>query len=102
MSHAVAAAAVAIGFAAAAAAAAPQPPSPATAPRVIQRACVGCHDIGVAAGKGRTPQEWSDTIDRMIDHGLDVSDAELAAVKTYLTKALPPGTQGPPRDLAGQ
>lgn len=102
MSRAIAVAIFAIGLAAAAAAGAQQPSSPASAPAIVQRACVGCHDIGIAAGKGRTPQEWSDTIDRMVDHGLDVSDAELAAVKTYLAKALPPGTLGPPKDLSGQ
>lgn len=78
-------------------------PSPAqSAAAVIQRACVGCHDISVAAGKGRTPQEWSDTIDRMVDHGVDASDAELAAVKAYLAKALPPGADGPPKELQAQ
>jgi hypothetical protein len=102
MSRVVAAIAV-IGSAAAAAASAQPPPSPApSAPAVIQRACVGCHDLAVAAGKGRTPQEWSDTIDRMTDRGVDASDAEIAAVKAYLVKALPPGTEGPPGDLAPQ
>jgi len=89
-----------IGVAATTAAWAQQPPSPAPSPlAVIQRTCVGCHDIGIAAGKGRSAQEWSDVIDRMVDHGLDVSDAELAAVKAYLAKALPPGVEGPPKEL---
>jgi mono/diheme cytochrome c family protein len=98
MSRFIAAAIAVIGVASAAAATAQQPPSPA--PAVIQRACVGCHDLAVAAGKGRTPQEWSDTIDRMTDRGVDASDAEIAAVKAYLAKTLPPGTEGPPKELA--
>jgi hypothetical protein len=96
----VAAAIVVIAIAAAAAASAQQPPSPApSAPAVIRRACVGCHELAVAAGKGRTPQEWSETIDRMTDRGVDASDAEIASVKAYLAKALPPGTEGPPKEL---
>ena len=55
-------------------------------------------NLGLAY-EGRTPQEWSDTIDRMVDRGVDASDAELSAVKAYLAKALPPGTQGPPKEL---
>lgn len=99
MPRAVAVAAAVIGLAAAAAAAAQPPSAQALAPKVIQRACVGCHELGVAAGKGRTPQEWSDTIDRMVDRGVDASDAEIAAVKAYLAKTLPPGTDGPPKEM---
>lgn len=100
MSRAIAAV-FAIGLAAAAAAAwAQQPPSLSlSAPAVIQRDCSGCHDLGMAAGRGRTAQEWSDVIDRMVDHGLAESDAELAAVKAYLAKALPPRAQGVPKEL---
>jgi hypothetical protein len=97
-------AAVVIAFVlTAAAAASAQQTSPApSAPAVIQRACVGCHELTIAAGMGRTAQEWSDVIDRMTDRGVDANDTELAAVKTYLAKALPPGVQGPPKDLLAQ
>ena len=99
MFRAAAAAFIVLGSAAAAASAQPAPSPAPSAPAVIQRACVGCHELAVAAGKGRSPQDWSDTIDRMTDRGVDASDAELAAVKAYLAKALPPGTQGPPKAL---
>jgi hypothetical protein len=100
MSRAIVAVVIAVTFAAAATAAAQQTPAPASsAPAVIQRACVGCHEIAVAAGKGRTPQEWSDTIDRMTDRGVDASDSEIAAVKAYLIKTLPPGKEGPPEEM---
>lgn len=84
---------------AAALAADPAPTASISAPAVIQRACVGCHDMAMAAGKGRSAAEWSDTIDRMADRGADATDAELAAVKAYLAKALPPGADGVPKDL---
>jgi len=92
---------ITFGFAACAAAAfTQQPASPApSAPGIIQRACVGCHDLAVAAGKGRSAEEWSDVVDRMVDHGVDATPAELAAVKAYLAKVLPPGAEGPPKAL---
>ncbi|MGZ3272481.1 MAG: c-type cytochrome [Caulobacteraceae bacterium] len=100
MSRVIAAVIIALGCASTAAASAEPTPSPAaSAPAVIQRACVGCHELSVAAGRGRTPQEWSDTIDRMVDRGVDASDSEIAAVKAYLAKTLPPGTEGPPKAL---
>jgi hypothetical protein len=100
MSRVLAIAISAIGLVAAATASAQQQPSPSlSAPAVIQRACVGCHDITTAAGHGRPAQEWSDTIDRMLDHGLDANEAEVAAVKAYLTKALPSGVEGVPKEL---
>lgn len=86
-------------FAATAFAAAAPPSAAPSAPAVILRDCVGCHDLTTAAGRGHTPQEWSDIVDRMVDHGLSESDAELAAVKAYLAKALPPGAQGAPKEL---
>jgi cytochrome c2 len=90
------------GLFAAAAALAADPGPAAIAPAVIQRACVGCHDLATAAGRGRTPAEWSDVIDRMADRGVDANESELAAVKAYLAKALPPGAEGAPKDLQPQ
>lgn len=73
--------------------------SPPSAPTVILRACVGCHDLSIAAGRGRSAAEWSDVIDRMTDRGVDANETELAAVKAYLAKALPPGAEGAPKEL---
>ena len=99
MSRIIAATLFATGLFAAAAALAADPAPPAAAPAVIARACVGCHELAVAAGRGRTAAEWSDVVDRMADRGVDASEAELAAVKAYLAKALPPGVDGPPKAL---
>jgi mono/diheme cytochrome c family protein len=56
---------------------------------LVQRACVGCHALEIVTGKGRSPQEWSDLVDRMADRGVDASDAELAQIKAYLAKTYP-------------
>lgn len=78
-------------------------PTPAPAPAfaqdqdmvgLVQRDCVGCHAIETVTGKGRTPDEWQEVIARMVDHGMSASDVELAQIKTYLAKTLPPPKAG--------
>jgi cytochrome c551/c552 len=56
---------------------------------LVQRDCVGCHAIETVIGRGRTPDEWQEVIDRMVDHGMSASEVELAQIKTYLAKTLP-------------
>lgn len=72
--------------------------APATAPAfaqdpsmvaLVQQDCVGCHAIETVTGKGRTPEEWQEVIDRMVDHGMNASEVDLAQIKTYLAKTLP-------------
>jgi hypothetical protein len=57
---------------------------------LVDRDCVGCHAIETVTGKGRSPEEWQDVIDRMIDHGMNASEVELGQIRTYLAKTLPP------------
>ena len=57
---------------------------------LVQRVCVGCHAWQTVTGQGHTPQEWGDLVDRMVDHGASASDAELAEIKAYLARTLPP------------
>ena len=56
---------------------------------LVQQDCVGCHAIETVTGKGRTPEEWQEVIDRMVDHGMNASEVDLAQIKTYLAKTLP-------------
>ncbi len=79
---------------AAAGAALAQGPAPAFAQdpsmvALVQQDCVGCHAIETVTGKGRTPEEWQEVIDRMVDHGMNASEVDLAQIKTYLAKTLP-------------
>lgn len=63
---------------------------------VLQSACTSCHDLSPIYAHGRSAQDWSDVVDRMVTYGASGSDADLAAMKAYLAKTLPPGASMPP------
>jgi mono/diheme cytochrome c family protein len=81
--------------AAAAAAAAPA----ADGEALLQSNCTSCHDLSPIMAHGRTAQEWSDLVDRMVTYGASGSDTDIAAIKAYLAKTLPPGST--PTNAAG-
>ena len=88
-------------LAAAAHAQAPTPAAPAApaasadGQALLQSSCTSCHDLGPVNAHGRTPQEWSDLVDRMVTYGASGSDSDLAAIKDYLAKTLPPSDAAP-------
>ena len=63
---------------------------------MLQSACTSCHDLSPIYAHGRSAQDWSDVVDRMVTYGASGSDADLAAMKAYLAKTLPPGASMPP------
>jgi hypothetical protein len=63
---------------------------------LLQADCTSCHDLGPVNAHGRSPQEWSDLVDRMVTYGASGSDSDLAAIKDYLAKTLPPSDAAPP------
>ena len=77
------------------------PAAPTAAPAssegqaLLQADCTSCHDLGPINAHGRTPQEWSDLVDRMVTYGASGSDSDLAAIKAYLAKTLPPSDSAP-------
>ena len=91
-------------------AAAPAPaPAPAEAPSAVapaptasegqallQSACTSCHDPSPVYAHGRSGQDWFDVVGRMVNYGASGGDADLAAMKAYLAKTLPPGASMPP------
>jgi len=59
---------------------------------VVQSACSQCHGIDVVISQGRTREEWTDVISRMIGSGAQLSDAEFGQVVDYLSTHFgPPG-----------
>lgn len=81
---------------------APAAAAPAAAPAassegqaLLQADCTSCHDLGPVNAHGRTAQEWSDLVDRMVTYGASGSDSDLAAIKAYLAKTLPPSDSAP-------
>lgn len=64
---------------------------------VTQKVCNVCHGVEVTLGKGRTRQQWQETIASMVARGAKASDQEFAQVLDYLAKNAPPngGPSGP-------
>ena len=46
--------------------------------------CTMCHTYDRIEQASKSSAEWESTIDRMVDHGLVVSDEERAAITEYL------------------
>ena len=95
---ALAGAALLIGAAASAQTPAPAPggkapvdilPADPVKPLVVSL-CANCHELSNVTMKGRTPAEWNDTLGRMVAYGLPATDAQVAQIAAYLSKALPP------------
>ncbi len=56
---------------------------------LVEEQCVTCHAMTVVTATGRTPQEWSDIVDKMAGYGLEATADQQADIKAYLAKALP-------------
>jgi len=66
------------------------PPGPGL--DLIQRSCVGCHDIYVVIQKRRTPAEWAKTLGLMADRGAEVTPNEMKVIQDYLAHNFAPGS----------
>lgn len=53
---------------------------------LVQRACTTCHAASQVVARRRTGHEWQEVVDKMIEHGAKVSDAEYEKIVAYLTK----------------
>lgn len=59
---------------------------------VIQRMCVGCHQISVITAKRATKDQWSMIVQQMVSRGADGSDQDIDTVVDYLSKNFPEKT----------
>lgn len=53
----------------------------------VASTCGVCHDIDTAIGKHRTPADWQDIINAMINRGAMGSQDDFKAILGYLSKA---------------
>jgi len=58
------------------------PPGPGL--DLIQRSCVGCHDLYTIIQKRKTPAEWANTLGLMADRGAEVTPDEMKVIQDYL------------------
>jgi competence ComEA-like helix-hairpin-helix protein len=54
--------------------------------------CAGCHAPDIIVGHKQTRDEWTATIQAMMNRGLEASPEQLTSVLDYLTKHFGPGS----------
>ncbi len=65
----------------------PQQPETEAAERATQEAVCGtCHEANLVEGTFRMPEEWDDTLGRMKSFGAQVTDEQLAEVRSFLLR----------------
>lgn len=62
----------------------------------VQQVCSACHPATVVLGKGRTRDEWSQTVSSMISRGAKGTPADFATITDYLAKNIGPGYKSAP------
>ena len=68
---------------------------------ILETKCGVCHGPEQALiGDGRSPEEWKDLVQEMIDLGAEVPRAEAQTLVAYLAKNWPPKKDGAPASIA--
>ena len=52
----------------------------------VAKACAQCHSADVVSSQRKTRAAWADTVNQMVAHGAQVSDAEFDKVVNYLAR----------------
>lgn len=73
---------------------APVEPPPGPGLEIIERSCVGCHDIYMITTRHKTREEWATTIELMAARGAEITPEEMHILEQYLS-------QNYSRDAAG-
>jgi hypothetical protein len=60
------------------------PPGPAKA--TVEAKCKQCHDLKKIVSQHQDPKWWANTLDKMVERGLDIEPEEQAQVVKYLSK----------------
>jgi hypothetical protein len=67
------------------------PPGPGR--NVVVSKCSGCHATALIQSERHDADGWDETVDKMVDRGMVISDADRAQVVTYLTKVYGPAAK---------
>jgi hypothetical protein len=60
----------------------------------VKSTCTQCHNAARITEQHLTRQEWSTELDKMVNMGADVQDADRAALLNYLSKNFGPEKVG--------
>jgi len=56
---------------------------------LLEERCTRCHDLGRVERARKTEEEWKATVERMVEKGAQLSQAEQELVIQYLTETYP-------------
>jgi mono/diheme cytochrome c family protein len=89
MATVVAGTAVAQGVSRSPAPAAPAVSAPSAAKSeadfaLVQAHCSQCHSLDQVTAAQKSPDEWAETIDRMVDHGMQIAPEDRDRITAYL------------------
>jgi len=54
--------------------------------QILLNTCTMCHDLGRIKTGRRTPEEWEETLNSMLNEGAPLSDAEFPVIHAYLSR----------------
>lgn len=61
---------------------------------IVQDACSQCHGLQQIIDSKKTPEEWKDLVNQMIDNGATLTDEQIPIVIDYLAKNFPKADGG--------
>jgi cytochrome c5 len=56
---------------------------------LVEERCTVCHNLQTVTSAKKSRDAWQSTVERMIDKGAELNDAETTVVVDYLTEAYP-------------
>jgi len=62
----------------------PSPPNADADFALVQTHCSACHTLDQVTAARKTPDEWAETIDRMVDHGMQITPEDTKRIAAYL------------------
>jgi hypothetical protein len=57
---------------------------------IVQKMCVGCHNLKTVTSQHATKEQWSSIVQQMVSRGAEGTDEEIETVVDYLAKSFPP------------
>lgn len=61
-------------------------PPPGPGLDILQRSCVGCHDIYMITTKHKSREDWATTIEIMAARGAEITPEEMQIIEEYLSQ----------------
>jgi predicted secreted protein len=52
---------------------------------LVQAHCSACHTLDQVTAARKTPDEWAETMDRMVDHGMQITPEDNKRITAYLS-----------------